>query len=68
MSKHHQRTIEVSVAADGSISIEAVAFQGSDCEQATRFLEEALGVVSDKARKPEYHQRSPRRNQQRVGS
>jgi len=67
MSKH-QRTIEVSVAADGSISIEAVAFQGGDCEQATRFLEEALGVVSSKARKPEYHQRSQRRNQQRVGS
>jgi len=29
----HQRTIEVSVATDGSISIEAMAFQGSDCEQ-----------------------------------
>jgi hypothetical protein len=63
-----KRTIEVSVAPDGSISIEAVAFQGSDCEAATRFLEEALGVVSSKAKKPEYHQRSRRSNQQRVGS
>jgi hypothetical protein len=44
-----------------------VGFKGPDCEQATKFLEEALGVVSKKVKKPEYHQRSKTRNQQKVG-
>ena len=30
------RTIEVTVAPDGSLSIDAVGFQGADCEKATR--------------------------------
>ena len=38
--------------------IDAVGFKGADCEQATRFLEEALGVVGAKQKEPEYHQRS----------
>jgi hypothetical protein len=32
-----------------------------------RFLEEVLGVVGQKIKKPEYHQRSTSRNQQRIG-
>ena len=61
------RTIEVTVSPIGDISIEAVAFKGADCEQATRFLEEALGTVVTRARKPEYHQRSRQAAQQRLG-
>jgi hypothetical protein len=34
--------------------------------RASRFLEEALGVVGWKIRKPEYHQRSTRVSQQRA--
>jgi hypothetical protein len=49
------------------MSIDAVGFKGPDCEKATKFLEEALGVVGKKIRKPEYHQRSTRTNQQRIG-
>jgi Protein of unknown function (DUF2997) len=44
-----------------------VGFKGPDCEKATKFLEEALGVVGQKIKKPEYHQRSTTRNQQRTG-
>ena len=62
-----QRTIEIVVGPAGDIRIEAVAFQGADCEQATRFLEEALGPVAARTRKPEYHQRSRRTAQQRLG-
>jgi hypothetical protein len=43
------------------------AFKGADCEKATEFLEEALGVVGKKSKKPEYHQRSTTKNQQKVG-
>ena len=61
------RTIEIIVSPIGDISIDAVGFKGPDCEKATRFLEEALGVVGQKIKKPEYHQRSTTRNQQRIG-
>ena len=62
-----QRTIEVTVAPTGEIAIEAVAFQGADCEKATLFLEEALGAVTTRTKKPEYYQRSRRAAQQRLG-
>ena len=61
------RTIEISVSPIGEISIDAVGFKGPDCEKATKFLEEALGVVGQKIKKPEYHQRSNRVSQQKVG-
>jgi hypothetical protein len=63
-----KRTIEITVAPTGEISIEAVAFKGADCEQATRYLEEALGAVGARTKKPEYHQRSRIRAQQRLGT
>jgi hypothetical protein len=61
------RTIEIIIGTSGEIQIDAVGFQGADCEKATRFLEEALGVVGQKRKKPEYHQSSTRLSQQRVG-
>jgi hypothetical protein len=48
-------------------TIDAVGFKGPDCEKATRFLEEALGVVGQKIKKPEYRQRNSARNQQKLG-
>ncbi|MFN7141721.1 MAG: DUF2997 domain-containing protein, partial [Limisphaerales bacterium] len=62
------KQIEVTVLPDGSIQIDAVGFKGSDCEQATRFLEEALGVVAAKQKKPEFHQQNITKTQQRIGS
>ena len=51
----------------GDISIDAVNFKGADCEQATRFLEEALGTAGDRQRKPEYHQSAQKKHLQRLG-
>lgn len=59
------RTIEVIVGPSGELKIEAVGFTGSDCEQATAFLEQALGEVRQRSRKPEYHRRAHR--EQRIG-
>jgi hypothetical protein len=61
------RTIEVIVAPDGSLKIDAVGFQGADCEKATAFLEQALGAVAERKRKPEYMARASAARQQRVG-
>lgn len=62
-----KRTIGIIIGASGEMQIDAVGFKGPDCEKATQFPEEALGVVGQKVKKPEYHQSSTRTNQQRVG-
>jgi hypothetical protein len=61
-------TIEITVSPTGDISIEGQGFKGADCEKATRFLEEALGVVNTKVKKPEYHQPQTRTQKQRLGT
>jgi hypothetical protein len=63
-----QKTIEVVVAPDGSIRIEAMGFQGSDCERATAFLEQVLGVTGRKTKKVEYYQQATSQRQQAVGN
>ena len=60
-------TIEVVVSPTGDIVIEAVGFKGADCEAATKFLEEALGVLTAKTRKPEFHQATPKSHHQKLG-
>ena len=64
----NSRSIEVIVNADGSLVVDAIGFKGPDCEKATRFLEEALGRIAAKQRKPAYSERDQMRRQQRVGS
>ena len=61
-------TIEVIVSASGEIQIDAVGFKGVDCEKATRYLEEALGVVNNRVKKPEYHLSARAKAQQRAGT
>ena len=62
-----KKTIEITVSASGEIQIDAVGFKGADCDRATKFLEEALGQVSGKERKPEYLQANKVSHQQRLG-
>lgn len=62
------RSIEILIAKDGTLTIDAVGFKGADCDQATKFLEVALGLTAEKQRKPEYHQTTRRQNQQRLGT
>jgi hypothetical protein len=61
------RTIEIIIAPSGEIQIDAVGFKGPDCEKATQFLEEALGVVGQKRKKPDYHQHAAKTHHQRLG-
>ncbi len=58
------KTIEVIVKTDGTLKIDAVGFQGADCEKATRFLEQALGKPTGKQKKPEFYRQV--RKEQRV--
>jgi hypothetical protein len=61
------KTIEIIINASGQLTINAAGFKGADCEQATAFLEQTLGKVSQKQRKPEYFQRARARTVQKVG-
>ena len=63
-----KRTIEVIIAPGGGIKIDAIGFKGADCEQATKFLEQALGQVTNKHHKQDYQQRATAKRQQRLGS
>lgn len=62
-----KRSIEVIVQTDGQVAIEAMGFAGPDCEKATAFLEQALGVAGERRKKPEYHKRVTNRPRQQVG-
>ena len=60
-------TIEVIVSPQGEVKIDAIGYKGPACEKATRFLEEALGVITNRVKKPEYLIRHTNRTQQRIG-
>ena len=62
------KTIEIIVTPIGDTSIDAVGFKGAGCEQATRFLEQALGANTRRVKKPEYNQQVIGRQQQGLGS
>ena len=62
------KNIEVIVHRDGTLKIDAVGFTGSDCEKATAFLEEALGMTATRKRKADYYKTATVTKQQQVGS
>ncbi|TLD71667.1 DUF2997 domain-containing protein [Phragmitibacter flavus] len=70
--QQQKQTLEITIAPGGAIAIEASGFKGSDCEQATRDLEQALGIVRQRTRKPEFYQKAANQthqsNQQTQGT
>jgi len=62
------KTVEIVVAADGSSTVETKGFVGSDCQQASRFVEAAIGERVGEKLKPEFYQQTAQhevRQQQR---
>ena len=53
------RIIRVIVAPNGAIRIETKGYQGRDCLEASKFLEQALGVVTHEQRTSEFYQSVP---------
>ena len=60
------RRIEILIDTSGRLKIEAMNFQGPDCEKATRFVEEALGERLEHTRKSEYHAQVRTANRQQA--
>jgi len=63
-----KRVIEVMVGPAGELKIEAVGFVGADCEKATAFLEQALGIAKARQKKSEFHQCHQGKHQLTIGT
>jgi hypothetical protein len=50
------KTIEITVATDGTARVETRGFSGSGCQEASKFVERALGRTTHEALTAEYHQ------------
>ena len=51
-----EKKIEITVSPEGAVSIKTAGFTGSSCKDATRDLENALGVAGRETLQPEYFQ------------
>jgi hypothetical protein len=50
------RVIEVKVSPTGDVTIQTKGYTGNDCLQASRFLEQALGLSLSETRSAEFYQ------------
>ena len=57
------RMITVIVNLAGEVQIDAIGFKGADCEKATAFLEQALGITLTRKRKADYYQAAVKKTQ-----
>ena len=57
------KQIEVIVTRSGSTRVQTKGFSGADCQEASRFLEAALGRCIDETLTPEFHHSACERNQ-----
>jgi hypothetical protein len=55
--------IDVWISPEGAITLDAIGYTGNTCEEATKFLEEALGTVGRKQRTRDYYRRQTTHNQ-----
>lgn len=62
------RRIHVRVSPNGDVSVEAEGFQGKGCEAATKAIEDALGGVRQRTRKPDFWRQARNvRHEQQLG-
>lgn len=59
------KTIEIVITPDGKSRVETKGFTGSECREASQFIERALGQQVDELLKPEFHQAAT--TQQQTG-
>jgi hypothetical protein len=61
------KTIEIIVSPTGQTQVQTKGFVGSECRQASQFIEQALGKRTDEVLTTEFHQqaRQQQSNQQR---
>jgi len=50
------KTIEIVVAPDGATTVRTKGFVGPECREASRFVEQALGIRTAETLTAEFHQ------------
>jgi hypothetical protein len=53
------RIIEVTVSPQGETTIQTKGYAGADCLQASKFLEQSLGVSATHFKTAEFYQQTP---------
>ena len=61
------KTIEIIVAPNGQSRVETKGFTGSECRQASQFIERALGPQAGEVLKAEFHQTAESHQQVKEG-
>ena len=62
------KTIQITVSPEGSVSIKTSGFTGSSCKDATRDIERALGVAGRETLLPEFYNQTSTGEQLRQGN
>lgn len=63
------KQIEITVGPDGQSHVETKGFAGSECQQASRFLETALGNrTSEQLTSEFYHQQASNQTHEQEGA
>jgi Protein of unknown function (DUF2997) len=58
------RIIEVTVSPTGESVVQTKGFAGSDCQQASKYIEDALGIATGERKTPEFFAVSEHERQQ----
>ena len=49
------KTIEITIAPNGQSTVETKGFTGTECRDASRFIEQAIGQATSEVLKAEFH-------------
>jgi hypothetical protein len=49
-----EKMTKITFHKDGTRSVEAIGYHGSSCKEATKYLEDALGIAGEAVRKAEW--------------
>ena len=61
------KTIEIIVSPTGQSTVETKGFTGSECRDASRFIEQAIGQQTHEILKAEFHQAAAAQQQVQQG-
>jgi hypothetical protein len=68
MTSTTEKTIQITVSSEGTVSIKTSGFAGGSCRDATRDLERALGVAGCETLLPEFYGQTSTGEQLRQGT
>ena len=61
------KTIEIIIAPNGQSKVETKGFTGSECREASRFIEQTIGQQTNEILKSEFHQTATAQQQVQQG-